>query len=64
MLPEARGLGAGRAVAEAVIDRARTDPSYDVVVTDWREPNLTSSRAWRALGFRDSFWRLHRLVGR
>jgi ribosomal protein S18 acetylase RimI-like enzyme len=63
VLPEARGIGAGRAVAEAVVDVARTDPSYDVVVTDWREPNLTSSRAWRRLGFRDSFWRLHRLVG-
>jgi ribosomal protein S18 acetylase RimI-like enzyme len=62
VLPEARGIGAGRATAQAVIDRARTDPSYDVVVTDWREPNLTSSRAWRALGFRDTFWRLHRLV--
>jgi ribosomal protein S18 acetylase RimI-like enzyme len=64
VLPEARGIGAGRAVAEVVLDHARTDPAYDVLVTDWREPNLTSSRAWRALGFRDSFWRLHRLVGR
>ena len=33
------------------------------VVTDWRAPNLLSSRAWPALGFRPTFLRLHRLLG-
>ena len=29
----------------------------------WRETNLLSSRAWRGLGYRDTFTRVHRLVG-
>ncbi len=36
---------------------------FTSIATDWRETNLLSSRAWRALGYQDSFWRLHRLVG-
>jgi hypothetical protein len=33
------------------------------VVTDWRVTNLLSSRTWPRLGFKESFLRLHRLVG-
>jgi hypothetical protein len=36
---------------------------FDGVVTDWRVTNLLSSRAWPALGFAESFVRLHRLIG-
>lgn len=63
VVPEARGLGAGRAVAEAVA-WAAVERGASCVVTDWRETNLFSSRAWRGLGYRDTFWRLHRLLGR
>ncbi|MCW2793911.1 MAG: GCN5-related N-acetyltransferase [Nocardioides sp.] len=62
VLPEARGLGAGRAVGDAVAAWA-TEAGFDSVVTDWRETNLLSSRAWRGLGYRDTFTRVHRLIG-
>jgi len=60
--PDARGLGAGRALSDAVMAWA-LQQDYPVIATDWRETNLLSSRAWRGLGYRDSFVRLHRLVG-
>lgn len=63
VLPAARGLGAGRALGEAVLGWT-LDAGYAACVTDWRATNLLSSRAWPRLGFRDTFWRLHRLVGR
>ena len=59
VLPEARGLGAGRALGEAVLIWAR-DAGHPTVVTDWRETNLLSSRAWPSLGFRPTFLRLFR----
>jgi GNAT superfamily N-acetyltransferase len=62
VFPHARGSGAGRALGEAVLDWAARS-GFDSVVTDWRETNLLSSRAWRALGFRETFVRLHRLIG-
>jgi ribosomal protein S18 acetylase RimI-like enzyme len=62
VFPEARGLGAGRALGEAVSAWAM-DEGYPSIVTDWRETNLLSSRAWRGLGYRDTFTRVHRLVG-
>ncbi len=62
VFPEARGLGAGRAVGEAVSAWALSE-GYPSIVTDWRETNLLSSRAWRGLGYRDTFTRVHRLVG-
>jgi GNAT superfamily N-acetyltransferase len=62
VLPRARGLGIGRALGEAVIDWS-AQTGYDCVVTDWRVTNLLSSRAWPALGFTESFLRLHRSVG-
>ncbi|GAA0621401.1 GNAT family N-acetyltransferase [Kribbella sandramycini] len=62
VLPEARGLGAGRALGEAVLNWS-AETGYDSVVTDWRVTNLLSSRAWPALGFAQTFHRLHRLIG-
>lgn len=62
VFPAARGLGAGRALGEAVLDWAAAT-GFDCVATDWRATNLLSSRAWPALGFTESFLRLHRLVG-
>ena len=61
VLPEARGLGAGRALGEAVLIWAR-DAGHPTVVTDWRETNLLSSRAWPSLGFRPTFRRLFRAI--
>ncbi len=63
VFPEARRSGAGRALGEAVLRWAAEDGRFTSIATDWRETNLLSSRAWRALGYQDSFWRLHRLVG-
>jgi GNAT superfamily N-acetyltransferase len=62
VLPEARGLGAGRALGDAVAAWA-SEAGFSSLVTDWRETNLFSSRAWRSLGYRDTFTRVHRLVG-
>lgn len=61
VLPEARGLGAGRALGEAVLVWAR-DAGHPTVVTDWRETNLLSSRTWPGLGFRPTFRRLFRAI--
>ena len=62
VFPHARGFGAGRALGEAVIAWT-AQAGYDCVVTDWRVTNLLSSRTWPRLGFKESFLRLHRLVG-
>lgn len=62
VLPQARGLGAGRALGETVTAWA-ADTGYAAVATDWRQTNLLSSRAWPALGYEDTFWRLHRTIG-
>ncbi|MGW6280793.1 N-acetyltransferase family protein [Kribbella sp. NPDC055071] len=62
VLPEARGHGAGRALGEAVLQWS-ADTGYTSVVTDWRVTNLLSSRTWPRLGFRQTFHRLHRLIG-
>jgi ribosomal protein S18 acetylase RimI-like enzyme len=61
ILPEARGIGAGRALGETVLAWSR-DAGYGSVVTDWRSTNLQASRAWPALGFRPTFRRLHRSI--
>jgi len=61
VLPEARGLGAGRALGEAVLAWSR-DAGYRTIVTDWRETNLLSSRTWPRLGFRPTFRRLFRAI--
>jgi GNAT superfamily N-acetyltransferase len=62
VFPHARGLGAGRALGEAVIAWT-AQAGYDCVVTDWRVTNLLSSRTWPKLGFKESFLRLHRVIG-
>ncbi len=62
VLPEARGLGAGRALGEATFDWMR-DNGFTSAVTDWRATNLLSSRTWPRLGYRPSFLRLHRHLG-
>jgi len=62
VLPEARGRGAGRSLGEAVLAWC-VAAGYTCSVTDWRATNLTSSRTWTSLGFRESFFRLHRLIG-
>lgn len=63
VLPEARGLGAGKALGETVLAWAR-DTGYPVIATDWRSTNLVADRTWRGLGFRLTFRRMHRLVAR
>jgi GNAT superfamily N-acetyltransferase len=62
VFPDARGLGAGRALGEAVIAWT-AQAGYQCVATDWRVTNLLSSRTWPRLGFTETFLRLHRLVG-
>ncbi|GAA1656871.1 hypothetical protein GCM10009744_57130 [Kribbella alba] len=62
VFPDARGIGAGRALGEAVLNWA-AEVGYDSVVTDWRVTNLLSSRTWPRLGFVQTFHRLHRLIG-
>ncbi len=61
VLPGARGSGAGRLLGEATLHWAR-ETGRDWVVTDWRMTNLLSSRAWPRLGFRPTFYRLHRAI--
>jgi GNAT superfamily N-acetyltransferase len=60
-LPEARGLGAGRALTETFFAWAR-DEGYNWLVTDWRSTNLEANRTWRAMGFRPFWLRLHRAI--
>ena len=62
VFPEARGVGAGRALGEAYLAWSR-DAGYASAFTDWRSTNLEADRTWRALGFRPAFRRLHRLIG-
>jgi GNAT superfamily N-acetyltransferase len=62
VLPEARGLGAGRALGETILAWAR-DAGYPTIATDWRSANVEADRSWRGLDFRPSFRRLHRLIG-
>jgi GNAT superfamily N-acetyltransferase len=61
VFPDARGLGAGRALGETVLAWAR-DAGFPAVVTDWRSANIEADRAWRGLGFRPTFRRLHRSI--
>ncbi|MEP7379973.1 MAG: GNAT family N-acetyltransferase [Chloroflexota bacterium] len=59
--PQARGLGAGRALADACLIWSR-DNGYEWVATDWRSTNLEADRTWRAAGFRPTFYRLFRSI--
>lgn len=60
--PDARGLGAGRALGNACLVWAR-DNGYEWVAADWRSTNLEADRTWRAAGFRPTFYRLFRRIG-
>jgi GNAT superfamily N-acetyltransferase len=60
-LPEARGRGVGVALTEHALAWAR-EAGHATVHTDWRVPNLESSRFWPRRGFRDTFYRLARRV--
>jgi GNAT superfamily N-acetyltransferase len=59
--PDARGLGAGRALADAVLVWSR-DNGHAWVATDWRSTSIEADRTWRAAGFRPSFYRLFRAI--
>ena len=60
-LPDARGLGAGRALTDVFMAWAR-DEGYEWLVTDWRTTNLEANRTWRAMGFQPHFLRLFRAI--
>jgi GNAT superfamily N-acetyltransferase len=60
--PDARGLGAGRALADACLVWAR-DKGFEWAAVDWRSTNLEADRTWRAAGFRPTFYRLFRRIG-
>ena len=62
VVPEGRGLGAGRALGQVIIAWSR-DQGYEWTASDWRSANLEANRTWRSLGFTPSFYRLHRLIG-
>jgi len=62
VFPSARGHGAGPALGETVLQWG-AQAGFGCVVIDWRVTNLLSSRTWPALGFAESFLRLHRLIG-
>jgi ribosomal protein S18 acetylase RimI-like enzyme len=60
-LPEARGMGIGKALTDASLDWAARE-GYPAVVTDWRVTNLLASRFWPRRGFRPAFFRLYRSI--
>jgi GNAT superfamily N-acetyltransferase len=60
-LPEARGRGVGLALADRAFEWA-LEAGHPTLHTDWRVPNLESSRFWPARGFRETFYRLARRV--
>jgi GNAT superfamily N-acetyltransferase len=62
VFPEHRGIGAGRALGEAVIWWS-AESGFPAIATDWRVTNLLSSRTWPALGFHETFVRVHRNIG-
>jgi GNAT superfamily N-acetyltransferase len=61
VLREARGQGVGQALGETILAWGR-DAGYQVIATDWRSTNLEADGAWRGLGFRPTFRRLHRAI--
>lgn len=62
VLPKARGLGLGTALAVGIETWAHGE-GYPVICTDWRAANLEADRTWRSRGYSPTFLRLHRLVG-
>ncbi|PVU83267.1 GNAT family N-acetyltransferase [Cellulomonas sp. WB94] len=61
VLPAHRGHGVARSLIAAVLDWSRRQGCSSLVI-DWRSTNRESSRTWRALGFSETFRRLHRHV--
>lgn len=61
VFPDARGVGAGRALGETILAWSR-DAGYDCIATDWRSTNIEADRTWRSIGFRPTFRRLHRSI--
>ena len=61
VMPEARGIGVGVALTNAVFGWAR-ERGYESIVVDWRVTNLVASRFWPARGFRTTFLRLYRSI--
>ena len=61
-LPEARGVGAMRALTAMALAWAERN-GYTTCATDWRSTNIESSRFWTNRGFTPTSYRLHRLVG-
>lgn len=59
--PAVRGSGAGLDLMQGSWAWAR-ERGHEVMVTDWRVPNLLSSRFWPARGFRTSFLRFYRHI--
>lgn len=59
--PLARGRGLMRALLAEGFEWAAGE-GYELSVTDWRETNLDSSKAWPALGFVTVEYRLHRIL--
>jgi GNAT superfamily N-acetyltransferase len=60
-LPEARGLGVGRALTEHALWWARQQ-GHDRIKADWRIANLLASRFWPRRGFRPTAYRLVRYL--
>lgn len=58
---EARGRGVMRSLVQHALDWSSGE-GFSVCVTDWRVPNLGSSRVWPALGFEPCAYRLHRII--
>jgi GNAT superfamily N-acetyltransferase len=59
VLPHARGLGLGRALGNAATSWA-AEQGYPAICADWRSANLEAARTWAALGYQETFVRLHR----
>jgi GNAT superfamily N-acetyltransferase len=49
--PQRRGLGAGRALCERVIEQARTDGFLAIQFNAVAESNVRAAALWRSLGF-------------
>jgi GNAT superfamily N-acetyltransferase len=62
VLPQARGLGLGRALGNAATSWA-AEQGYPAICADWRSANLSAARTWTSLGYQETFVRLQRHLG-